>query len=255
MAYYRKKRTYSRRPRKSRKVITSRPKVNTLALSRQVATLAKRQRGMINKVQYITSWDNNISQNYFTQPLVSPSNWSSVFGQSENVVESKKINISKVNIDFLLSPEKESAQIDYTIFLISARNHKVFNETTGLTAFQNNPNGQMDYTTAPITFMNPKRFKIWKVWRCQTSGITTRVSGTITPDVNVVNTNHSARRYFKMPFKRFMRNTESLQTWNQISDSDIPISCSLAIVAFNNNSAADIENPNFKGTALFSCYC
>lgn len=254
MPYYRKK-TYSRRPRKSRKVITSRKRVNTLALSRQVASLARRQKGMMNKVQFITTWDNNISQNYFVAPLVEPTTWQSVFGQSENVVEAKKLNITKVNIDWLLSPGRESAQIDYTVFLISARTHKAYNQTTGLTAFQNNPNGQMDYTQAPITFMDPKRFKIWKTWRVQTSGITTRVSGTITPDVNVVNTNHYARRYFKMPFKRYIQNNESQQTWSQITQSDLPISCSLAIVAFNNNSAADVENPNFKGTALFSCYC
>ena len=135
MAYYRKK-TIPRRPRKSRKVITSRKRVNTLALSRQVALLAKKQRGIMEKAQYTTNWDNNISQNYFAQPLVSPTNWSSVFGQSENVVESKKINITKMNLDFLMSPGRESSQIDYTIFLISPRNHKVFNETTGLTAFQ-----------------------------------------------------------------------------------------------------------------------
>jgi hypothetical protein len=201
------------------------------------------------------SWDNNISQNYFTIPLVNPNQWQSVFGEGENVVESKKLNITKLNLDFLLSPEKESAQIDYSIFLVSCRNHKTYNQTTGLTAFQNNPNGIQNYTTAPITFMNPKQFKIWKTWRCQTSGITTRVSGTITPDVNVVNTNHYARRYFKMPFKRYLKNSESQQTWSQISQADLPISCSLALVVFNNNSAADIENPNFKGTALFSCYC
>lgn len=253
MAYYRKK-TY-RRPRRSRKPVTYKKRVNTLALSRQVATLAKRQRGMINRAQYTMSWDNNISQNYFTIPLVDPSNWQSVFGEGENVVESKKLNITKLNLDFLLSPGKESSQIDYTIFLVSCRNHKTYNQTTGLTAFQNNPNGIQHYTTAPITFMNPKSFKIWKTWRVQTSGITTRVSGTITPDVNVVNPNHYARRYFKMPFKRYLKNNESQQTWSQITQSDLPISCSLALVAFNNNSAADIENPNFKGTALFSCYC
>lgn len=253
MAYYRKK-TYRRRPRKSRKVVTSRKRVNTLALSRQVAVLAKKQRGIMEKAQYTTSWDNNVSQNYFAQPLVSPTNWQSVFGESENVVESKKINITKVNIDWLLSPGRESAQIDYTVFLISPRNHKVFNETTGLTAFQNNPNGQQDYTSAPIAFVNPKRFKIWKVWRCQTSGITTRVDGNLTPTTNVVNTNHYARRYFKMPFKRYMRNTQSLQSWQQITDSDIPISCSLGLLFINNNSAVDVENPNCKGTAIFSCY-
>ena len=255
MPYYRKKTYTKRRPRKSRKVITSRKRVNTLSLARKVAVLAKKQRGITEKCQYTQSWDNNISQNYFAQPLVSPTNWSSVFGQSENVVESKKINLTKVNIDWLLSPGRESAQIDYTVFLISPRTHKVFNETTGLTAFQNNPNGQQDYTTTPITFMSPKRFKIWKVWRVQTSGITTRVDGNITPTTNVVNTNHYARRYFKMSFKRYMRNTQSLQSWQQITDSDIPISCSLGLVAFNNNSAVDVENPNFKGTALFSCYC
>ena len=255
MPYYRKKRTYSRRPRKSRKVITSRKRVNTYALSRQVSALAKRQRGMIKKVQYVTSWDANISANYYTIPLVNPTSWQSVFGEGENVVESKKLNITKVNIDWLLSPSKEGAQIDYTIFLVSCRNHKTYNNTTGLTAFQNNPNGIQHYTDAPITFMNPKSFKIWKTWRVQTSGITTRVDGAVQPTTNVVNTNHYARRYFKMPFKRYLKNNESQQTWSQITQSDLPISCSLALVAFNNNSAVDLENPNFRGTALFSCYC
>lgn len=156
-----------RRPyrRRTRKVTYTKKKVNVLALSRKVNTMAKRQRAITEKVQYTTTWDNNISSNYFAISLVRPFSWQSVFGESENVIESKKINITKMNLDFLLSPGRESAQIDYTIFLVSARTNKVFNETSSMTVFQNNPNGQQDYTDVPVAFMNPKRFKIWKTWR------------------------------------------------------------------------------------------
>lgn len=224
------------------------------ALAKQVSMLHKGQRRLTTKINYTMAWDNNVSANYFAQSLVQPQSWSSVFGESENVIEAQRINITSVNIDWLLSPGRESAQIDYTVFLISARNNKVFQETSALTAFQNNPNGQQDYTDQPITFMNPKRFKIHKKWRVQTSGITTKVIASTVGDVNVVNSNQAPRRWLKMPFKRYMQNNANQESWKQIDDDDIPISCGLAIVAFNNNSALDIENPNFKGTALFSCY-
>lgn len=254
MVYRSKKRPY--RPRRGAKSIYKKKKatVNVNALARKVNYMSKRQKNLTERVQYTVNWDQPISANYFVVSLVRPPSWQSVFGESDNVLESQKINITKVNIDWLLSPGKESAQIDYTVFLISAKNNKVFRETQSLTTFQNNPSGQQDYTDAPITFMNPKRFKIWKTWRVQTSGITTRVNGTLTPDVNVVNANHYARRYMKMPFKRYLRTTTAQLGWKTINAIDIPISASLALVAFNNNSAADIENPNFQGTALFSCY-
>ncbi len=254
MAYTRR---YPRRKpnRKRRSTIRkSRPRVDVLALAQKVNKMSAVQKGMIEKVQYTVSWDQNISSNYFVVSLVRPPSWQSVFGESDNVLEAQKINITKMNLDWLLSPGRESAQIDYSVFLVSAKTNKVFRETSSLTAFQNNPAGQMDYTDAPITFMNPKRFKIWKVWRVQTSGITTRVTGSITPDVNVVNTNKAPRRYFKMPFKRYIQNTQAQLSWKTVQAIDIPISSSLALIFFNNNSAGDVENPNCKGTALFSCY-
>ena len=255
MAYYRKKTYTKRRPRKSRKVITYRkPKVNVYQLSKKVNYLAKRQRATTEKVQYTVSWDQNISANYFAVSLVRPFSWTSVFGESENVIEAKRINISKLNLDWLLSPSKESAEINYTVFLISARNNKVFQETLNLTTFQNNPNGQQDYQDVPITYMNPKRFIIHKTWRVQTSGITTRVDGSIQPTTNVVNTNHYARRYMKMPWRRYIQNATTQESWKQVQASEIPIASSLSLVFFNNNSAVDLENPNCKGCALFSCY-
>ncbi len=254
MAYYRK-RNYARRPRKSRKVITHRkPKVNVYSLAKKVSYLAKRQRATTEKVQYTVDWDQNVSSNYFAVSLVRPFSWTSVFGESENVIEAKRLNITKLNLDWLLSPSKESAEINYTVFLISARNNKVFQETNNLTTFQNNPNGQQDYTDVPITYMNPKRFKIWKVWRVQTSGITTRVDGSLQPTTNVVNTNHYARRYMKMPFKRYLQNNTTQQSWKQLQNNEIAISTSLSLVFMNNNSLADLENPNCKGSAIFSCY-
>lgn len=225
------------------------------ALSKQVSMLQKGQRKLTVRSMYTNAWDNNISANYFIKSLVQPQSWSSVFGEGQNVAEAQRLNISKVSIDWLMSPGRESAQIDYTVFLISARNVKVWNETAGLTTLQNNPNGQQDYTDQPITFMNTKRFKVHKTWRVQTSGITTKVLGTVpATDVNVVNTGKSARRYHKMPFKRYLQTSIGQESWSQIDDDDVPISCGLAIVAFNNNSALDLENPNFRGTALFSCY-
>lgn len=254
MPYYRKK-TYKRRPRKSRKVISYRkPKVNVYQLSKKVNYLAKRQRATTEKVQYTVDWDQNISSNYFAVGLVRPFSWTSVFGESENVIEAKRLNISKFNLDWLVSPGKESAQIDMTVFLISCRNNKVFQETTNGTVFQNNPNGQQDYTDVPITYMNPKRFHIHKVWRVQTSGITTRVDGSVQPTTNVVNTNHYARRYMKMPWRRYLQNATTQQSWKQLQNNEIPISASLSLVFYNNNSAVDLENVNCKGSCIFSCY-
>ena len=171
---------------------------------------------------------------------------------TENVTEAQKFFIDKVNIDWLLTPNKEPDPVDFTVFLVSARTNKVYRETSALTALQNNPAGQMDYTDAPITFMNPKRFKIWKTWRVQTSGIRTKILGAITPEVNYSNANHYARRYYKMPFPRKLQNTASQQSWKAISNLDIPISSSLALIAFNNNSILDVESPKWQGTCLFS---
>lgn len=254
MAYRKYRRSH--RSRKQRSVYKKqKPQVSVSALAKKVNWIAKRQKGTIEKVQFNHTAALNISSNYHAEPLFTPNNWQSVFGESLNVQESKKLNITKLNLDWTLEPGKEASQIDYTVFLISAKNQKVFEETAGLTAFQNNPNGQQDYCyNGALTYMSPKRFKIWKVWRCNTAGITTRVSGQIAPDVNIVAPMRSVRRYHKMPFKRYLINTTGQQNWKQIPDDQIPISCSLACVFFNNNSQADIENPGLKLSALFSCF-
>lgn len=255
-------RVYSKRKRYARvaspraimyKRPTNRNQQRQLAsVSRKVLNLEKAQNRLIVRAQYTINWDENVSANYAIVPLTIPASWQSVFGVTENVTEAQKFFIDKVNIDWLLSPAKEPDPVDFTVFLVSARTNKVYRETQALTALQNNPAGQMDYTDAPITFMNPKRYKIWKTWRVQTSGIRTKVIGTLTPDVNYTNANHYARRYYKLPFPRKIQNTASQQSWKVISSLDIPISSSLALIAFNNNSILDVESPTFKGTALFS---
>lgn len=254
MAYTRRYR--SRKSRGKRSVYKkTKPQVSLPVLAKKVIKLEKRQRSIIERVNYTHTADTTVSSNYHAEPLFTPVSWQSVFGESVNVQESKKLNISTLHLDWSLEPGRESSQIDYTIFLITPRSQKIFDETNGMQQFQNNPNGQQDYTyNGAIGYVNPRRFKIWKVWRCNTAGITTRVTGQIAPDANVVAPLRSVRKWHKMPFKRYLNNTVGQQNWKVIPNDQIPVSCAITLLMLNNNSLTDLENPAVKISALFSCY-
>ena len=250
------KRRHSRRRASSVKSISTRrptagnQRSQLLSLSRKVNTLSRKQINITEKVYYQAHWDANVSANYAVHSLVTPATWTNVFGQSDNVSESRKLNISRLYLDYKLSPHTEHAEVDFTVFLVTPINNKVMRETSAMTTFTSG-GGLTDYTwNNGIVFMNPKRFHIHKVWRAKTAAQLTLVNAT-TNSVSATATS-SVRKTYHMPFKKLLRN--STGTWSQIANDEIPVSAALTLIAFNNNSAIDLENPNFKGTAHFTCY-
>ena len=248
---YKKKRTAS----STKAITTRRPTASNqrsqiLSLSRKVNNLALKQHNITEKVFYQFKSDATISSNYASYPLVRPySGWTNVFGESDNVLESRKLNIAKLNLDFQISPHTEMSEIDYTIFLVTPKSNKVMRETSGMQNFYQTSNQDYAFNNG-ITFMNPKRYTIHKVWRCNTRAIRTLIA---TPNSTSGASLKSVRRYHSMPFKHTLRN--STGTWKQIDNDEIPISSALTLIAFNNNSAVDLEHPSLKFTAHFTCYC
>ncbi len=254
---------YARRYRKARKpaatnrkIATRRPTANTqkyqiLSLNQKINRLAKKQSNITEKVYYQKAWDQTVSANYAVHPLVTPGSWTNVFGQSDNVTESRKLSISSLYIDQDLTPHTEHAEVDYTIFLVTPKNNKVMRETNAMTSFTSS-NGQLDYSVnSGIVFMNPKRFNIHKVWRAKTAAQYNLInSSTQLLSSSVVK---SWRRTHSMSFKKQLRNATGV--WTDIADNEVPVGAALTLIAFNNNSAADIENPAWKGTVHFTCYC
>lgn len=225
-------------------------KTQILSLSKKVNHLATKTSNISEKCFYQKTWDANISADYALHNLVAPSGgWANVFGQSPNVTDCRKLNIVKLNLDFCLNPVREAAEIDYTVFLFTPKNLKVFQETGSMSTLING----IDYTiTGGMALMNPKRFNVHRVWRCSTMGQITRVDGLANNTVNSTAPLKTVRRYLRMSFKHQLKS--STGPWNQIPDISTPISSKLHIVAFNNNSSVDLENPNWKGVAHFTCY-
>jgi len=229
-----------------RRPTASNQKAQIMSLSNKVNKLSKRVSNTSEQVFYQTTWDQTVSANYAIFPLVKPASWTNVFGQSDNVTESRKLTIRKMNLDFDVTPYTEGAEVDFTVFLASAKNNKVFRETNGMTSILQ---GNDDYAfTNGMALLNPKRFNIHKAWRLKTSGIYTDLNGTTT-----LNTLQSARRYTKMYMNHTLKNAQG-SPWTSIADLEIPISTSYTLIVFNNNSAVDLESPQCKGFAHFTCY-
>lgn len=234
----------------TRKPSARNQKSQILSLSKKVNKLATKTSNISEKVFYQYTFDSNISNPYQIHRLVSPAaSWVNVFGQSDNVTESRKLNITKLNLDFCLNPAREHAEIDYTVFLVTPKNLKVVTDTGNLINLVDGT----DYSfNGGICLMNPKRFNVHRVWRCNTYGQITRVDGLAGNTVNSTATLKTVRRYMKMPFRHQLKS--STGPWNTIADQSTPVSSKLCLIAFNNNSAVDLENPNWKGVAHFTCY-
>lgn len=244
---YRKRTTASAVSKVARRRPTaSNQKSQIMSLSKRVNTLSRKVNSGIEQVFYQTTWDQTVSSNYAIFPLVKPASWTNVFGQSDNVTESRKLTIKKMNLDFDVTPYTEGAEVDFTVFLASCKNNKSFRETNGMTTIAI---GNDDYViNNGLALLNPKRFNIHKAWRLKTSGVYTDLNGTTT-----LNTLQSARRYHKMYMNHQLRNAQGAP-WTSIADNEIPIGASYALIVFNNNSAVDLESPQCKGFAHFTCY-
>ena len=246
---YGKRRASSIKSISTRRPTASNQRSQLLSLSKKVNTLQRKQGDITEKVFYQFKSDATISSNYAAYPLVRPySGWTNVFGESDNVLESRKLTIAKVNLDFQISPHTEMSEIDYTIFLVTPKNNKVMRETSGMQNFYQTSNQDYAFNNG-ITFMNPKRYTIHKVWRCNTRAIRTLIA---TPNSTSGASLKSVRRYHSMPFRHQLRN--STGTWKEIENDEIPISSALTLIAFNNNASIDLEHPSLKFTAHFTCY-
>lgn len=239
----------------------SNQKHQIVSLAKQVNLNTRKLGQRTEKCYFERNWDVNVSTNYSAAniPLIGPNNatvippggsqlWSPLWGVSENATEATKLHVSYMKLDFHLSPNNEQALIDFTVFLVSPRNKKTWDETSGMTVLSNV--NDYHYNNG-ITLMNPKRFIIHKVWKCETSGIMTRVNS-LTTTTNVMNATKIARKSYGHKISRTIQN--STGTWEEIDNDEIPITMNLNLIAFNNNSSVDVENPNFKGTALFTAY-
>ena len=99
-------RRYTRRSKAAtnKKILTRRPTANNqkyqlLSLNKKVNRLSRKASNISERVFYQSKADSTLSANYVSYPLVTPySGWHNVFGESDNVLESRKINISKLNL-------------------------------------------------------------------------------------------------------------------------------------------------------------
>ena len=236
-------RRYTRRTKAAtnKKILARRPTANNqkyqlLSLNKKVNRLSRHSSNLTERVFYQSKADSTLTSNYVSYPLVTPySGWHNVFGESDNVTESRKINISKVNLDFHLSPHTEMSEIDYTIFLVTPKNNKVMRETSAMNNFYQTSNQDYAYNNG-IVFMNPKRYNIHKVWRCNTVAQRTLVA---TPNSTSGTALKTFRRHMKMSFRHQLRN--STGTWKQIENDEIPISSALTLIAFNNNLGVELK--------------
>lgn len=233
----------------TRKPTASNQRSQILSLSRQVNRLSRRQSNTTEKVAYFKTFNETVSAQYNTIPLVQPnSGWVASFGASDNVTESRKINIKNIFLDFKAIPNNEDSCVDFTIFLVTPKNNQVMRETGSMGAFSESAK---DYKFLEgIVMMNPKRYNIHKTWRVQTQVQENYISPTASGTQKVSFRN--ARRTHYMPFKRTIRNTSG--TWQQVINAEIPISSALTLLVFNNNVTTDGQSPGIRGMVKFDCY-
>jgi len=235
------------------KIIARRPtasaqRAQILALNRKYNTLARKQSNITERVSYMRTLNSEVSAVYTAFPLVQPNvGWFAAFGNSDNVTESRKLNIHNMFMDFKVYPNNEDSCVDFTIFLVTPKNNQVMRETGAMVAFSE---AAKDFRYLEgICMMNPKRFTVHKSWRVQAQNQENYLSPTASSTQKVSFWN--ARRTHYMPFKRQLRNSSG--TWSQIANAEIPISSALTLLVFNNNNTSDSQSPAIKGMCKFDC--
>ena len=248
------RRRYARRASSTKSIARRRPtagnqKSQIMSLSKRVNTLARRQRNTSERVFNQITYDSTISTPYGHFPLLRPEQFVSVFGEPENAQEASKLNLTKLNLDLRIVPHTEPSLVTMTCFLFSPLNNKVFQETSSMTSFTNGT----DYSyTQGMCLMNPKRFKIHKVWRVKTSGQLTYTNPATGSGVASHADVNDVRSYTK--HRRSIQLKNSMGSWKDLTNNEIPIRAHTSLLVFNNNYSVDLENPGISIVAHWSGY-
>lgn len=234
----------------ARRIARTRPtasnqKRQLLAMSRDISRVKRDLKDQTQMVQYAKSAVSGVTGDVATFGLFDAS-MNSVFGQSTNAQEASKITFKKMNLQLRVFPANEAALCDFTIFVITPKTFKVYQETSGMSGWTH---GTDYYQQGGLTFMNLKRFHVHKVWKnISTAGALNTVGGTI----HLAST-HDARRYMKHRCNITLQ-THSDASWKDISESELPLNSRYRLLAFNNNSGLDAENPKVEFNCLWTGY-
>lgn len=157
-------------------------------------------------------------------------------------------------VDMILEPGGEIDLLNHVIYVVQLRDddegmaRQTYNRTNNMSSMtldldycQNvgNPGSQV--------WLNPQLYRIHKRYEAFTAGNTNEP---ISSDTGIIMQNHSAgynRFGFKLSYGgRHLRATERSAEIQSITYDDIPPEYKYFIVAFSDNSVADLENPSLS---------
>lgn len=174
--------------------------------------------------------------------------WGSFPGAAVNT-QKGRIRLYSQYVDMILEPGGETDLLIHTIFVVQLRDEnegmarQTYERTAKMTALEED----LDYCTNPDrqggqVWLNPQLFRIHKRYEFHTGGDTNEY---LPSGQNMRNYSAGINRVcFKLNYGgRQLRATERSAEIQSITYNDIPPEYKYFIVAFSDNSVADLENP------------
>lgn len=237
-------------------------KTQILSLAKKVSTLNKSMRAKRIYSQYSMHWKSNvIAAHYVVQPLIRPQIWDDVFNKPAIFENKNTAWIKSIGIDNYVSIYTEDdSRIDFTYFLVSVKagqGMKLFNDAgddlTSLTDgvhYKRNTSDTLGYSGQ--VFMNKSIFNIHYIKRFS---LTNRPSPSVPASEMGKSTNLAStfKRFYhkKTRINKPLTSKDGVAGWRvNLDEGDVPTNARFYLLLFNNNSAADVEFPNWAGNVI-----
>lgn len=238
--FFPRRRRYARKSMPTKRVPVGRTRTNLVRLQKQVSSISRSLRRKAENVQYTYGFDQNLSSDYTSMCITNYASWTPIFGTTSDDGTDPKAYHKYTSMDCRLSIGNELDTVDYTVMLVSLRDEgqNVFNVATGALSLVNN----RDYTNANLgysqTRVNPKMFKVHKVKRFTTSNFGASL---FVPTAAAA----GYKPYVKWTWSIKPRTSivNPIGNWTALGCNRDP-SKNYFIIAFNNNSAIDLEYPS-----------
>jgi len=240
----------------NKKIVRKRPtasnqKYQILSLNKKINRISRKVSSRTYKVMHKSSLtEQNMASPAYIFNLTNIPTWTSVFGETDNILEGGKYKSTKMSIDLAIRAGTETESVVYTVFVVTPKNQKVAEETDNGSGTLSSLSAGVDYTMiSGKALLNLKRWTIHKVIRGATTPIVTEafssVPGTTT---NYVNEVKPLRRYFTLKSNVNVQNRTG--TWNQVTPDEMNHNTRYNIMIFNNNLSTLEGSPKWSMSVL-----
>ena len=241
----------------NRKILTKKPSASNqrsqiLSLNKKINRIQRRVSMRTYRVMHKASLtEQNMASPSYVFNLCNLPTWTSIFGETDNIIEGGKYKSTKMSIDLAIRAGSEKESVVYTVFVATPRNQKVAEETDNGSGTLSGLAAGVDFTMiSGKALLNLKRWKVHKCIRGQTTPVVTEAFGDIPgTTVNYVNEVKPLRKYFTIP-NPSVNVQNRTGTWDQVTPDEMNHNQRYTVMVFNNNLSTLEGSPKWSMTVL-----